>query len=540
MIHQPNAPAAKRPPQGKPRLSSPPPPPSDPDHLAAATGELGGQERLLVRLVPLILLTLALVLLALRALGVLAWPWGVALAPFTLLGFAVVAAVGGTLLMPRLRRLVRLVTGAPEAPANLTPPPDELHPPLSAAEAREPILLQHPELLAAVCHGLRIRRQLPDVLGHSVADPWGIYEAAASGSATELELLRAAAGLHTARFAGAGVKAVGRKPSDSQVLKRAVDAFHRCAAKAEVGRAPLDCTFEHVTVIFGSRLAGRDAQLKAIAPRVRRLLEGQYPQLATASLADGSSVKYADWQRQATQDRRELARIQKDHERQGRKVEELQAELAEAVAYGEGLRESVEALRQKARLDARAEQEQAVGELRAGAERKRAEHGRQLGRLEAERARLAATVQALSAERDALERALFSGAEEGDGDEGGDDAVGAEALAGLRILLVGGHEGQVPPIRERLEALGVQLLHHDDAAAAELVAGMHMVVFWTSFLGHSTLIPVKRQCVLRGVHCVYWARTSPASLVTQLAEAHRQIGLPVGERRSGAGDAQTH
>ncbi len=80
-------------------------------------------------------------------------------------------------------------------------------------------------------------------------------------------------------------------------MRMALDAFRPCAQKAEVGRGHPDCPFEHVTVIFGAESPNRDANLRSVAPKVRALLERQYPQLKTAQLSDGSHVKFAEWQR---------------------------------------------------------------------------------------------------------------------------------------------------------------------------------------------------------------------------------------------------
>jgi hypothetical protein len=98
-------------------------------------------------------------------------------------------------------------------------------------------------------------------------------------------------------------------------------------------------------------------------------------------------------------------------------------------------------------------------------------------------------------------------------------AMPASRLAGLRVLLVGGEEAQVPPIREHLEARGIQLLQQDGASAADLMQGAHLVVLWIRYVSHPTAFTVKRECRNRRVPLTYWARTSPASLAALIEEA---------------------
>jgi len=469
-------------------------------------------------------LAFAAVLPLLRVTRVVSWPWALVLAPFTAVGM--LSAGGGVFVL--LRDRIRALRGLADGSAGgLTEAPEQLEPPLVADEAGDGILVKHPELLAAICHGFRRHKFQPRLLGRPITDPWGMYQAVAAGSSLDYQQFRALVRRHTEALAEMGRKKKGRRPSDSQALHEAVRAFQRCSARTEKGRGDPDCTFEHVAAIFGARVPSRDAQLKTIAPKVRKLLERQYPQLATASLADGSRVKYDEWQNQATRDRRELAMLRKAHDRVNAKLEQTQAELAQARAHSDALRDRIETDRQAARTAARVEREQAFDELRAQMDRERAESARQLQRLELERDRLAATVEALNSERDSLERALFESDESED--DGVRDEVSAAELVGLRVLLVGGAEHQIPPIREHLAAHGVQLLHQDDPAAAERVAGVHVVVLWIRFVSHPTALTVKRECRLRGVPVRYWSRTAPASLVGLLAKARADVGVVAGD-----------
>jgi hypothetical protein len=98
-------------------------------------------------------------------------------------------------------------------------------------------------------------------------------------------------------------------------------------------------------------------------------------------------------------------------------------------------------------------------------------------------------------------------------------AMPASRLAGLRVLLVGGEEAQVPSIREHLEARGIQLLQQDGASAADLMQGAHLVVLWIRYVSHPTAFTVKRECRNRRVPLTYWTRTSPASLAALIEEA---------------------
>lgn len=476
-----------------------------------------GRSRLILGVARGAFLIAALGLPVLRAAGVIGMSWALVFAPFTVAGVLFVGAALWLLAQPKLAAL-RGMFGTLET--TLTPAPDHLEPPLGAQGSSERILVQHPELLAALCHGFRMLKLQSVVLGRPVTDPWGVYGAAVLASSLELEQVRLLARRHTQRYAAQGRTQLRRTPSDAQVMKRAVQHFHRCAAKSG-NRGNPDCPFEHVTVIFGTHSPNRDAHLKAIAPKVRALLERQYPQLATARLADGSTVEFTKWQKQAMQDRRELARLGREHERTTHRLEATLAELDETRKREHRLTANMETVRNQARTAAREEQVRRVSDLQSALERARLDHSRDLERAEAERAQLLATIESLSNERDALDRALFA---EGDGEPGDPDLPAT--MTGLRVLLVGGTERQVPPIREYLEARGAQMLHQDGHAAADLVAGVHIVVLWTRYMSHPTAFAVKRECRVRGVPFVYWTRTSPVSLIGLLAAA-RTHALPL-------------
>jgi len=458
----------------------------------------------------LLVLGAALILPPLRALHVVNWPWGVALAPFTVVG-ALVSAVAAWVYGRHGLTALRARFGG--GGASITPAPDQLGTPAGAQDAGDGILVRHPEILAAICHGLAYRKLLPTVLSHPTEDPWGVYQAALEADADGFGELRVVAAQHVRLFAKRGARR-GRLPSDAKVLKKAVEVFHRCAAKAQAGRADPGCTFEHVTTIFGAVTPARDQHLKSIAPKVRQLLEREYPQLSTATLADGSSVKYEQWRKEAARDREELAKMRKEYERVNRRVEHVQAELAEARADADALRESMQTFRDEARDEARAAQEERVRELHDALRAHQKDEVRQLNRFEAMKARMDDTIATLTAERDELEEALFDAAHQDDEEDGGLDPDLVEALAGLRVLLVGGHEGQVPPIRDHLESLGVQLSHADGPIAADQVGTMHAVVLWVRFLAHKTAWAVKPECRARGIPCLYWSRTSPESLAS--------------------------
>jgi hypothetical protein len=468
----------------------------------------------------------------LRLLGVVGWSWAVVLAPFTAIGAAAAVAVTAVVYRDQLGSVRTRFFGARELAVGATPPPDRLEPPQAAAEAGEPILAEHPEILAALCHGFRMKHLMPSVLGQSVADPWGVYQAALAAPAADLVALRMLAKLHTARLAGARRKRGGRA-SDAAAMRSALDAFRPCAQKAEAGRGHPDCPFEHVTVVFGAESPNRDANLRSVAPRVRTLLERQYPQLETARLADGSQVKFVDWQKKASQDRAELTRLCKELERRAGTVDQLRAQLAEGEARIQALEDAAERQRRDAQEDARAEQVRLVADLRATIERASREHAREVERLEAEIAKLAASNRDLAAAHDAMERAMLS-ASAGDDDP---DPAPASDLTGVRVLLVGGEPRQIAPLRERLESLGAQLLHDDGVAAAQHVGHVHVVVFWIRYLSHPTYFGVRQTVrALEAPHC-YWGRTSPGSLAALVTQTMAGAQARVGEPPAAGGDA---
>jgi hypothetical protein len=467
---------------------------------------------------------------ALRWFGIIEWAWALVFAPFTAIGVAITVGVAGFLYRDRLASIRTRIFGARAADATTTPPPDRLEPPAAAVEAGDAILAEHPEILAALCHGFRMKKLMPSVLGKPVTDPWGVYRAALTASAAELGMLRLFAAAHTAHLAKARRKGGGRV-SDANAMRTALDAFRPCAEKAEAGRGHPDCPFEHVTVIFGAESSpNRDAHLRSVAPKVRSLLERQYPQLETARLADGSQVKFGDWQRRASQEHAEISRLRKDLERQGRTVEQLRAQVAEAGARADALAEAAVRQRREALEDARIAQERVVSDLRAALDCAGKDHTRDVQRHEAERAKLSAANDALVAERESLELALLTTATGGDDP----DPTGQSDLTGVRVLIVGGEPRQIAPLRERLESLGAQLLHDDGVAAAEHVAHVHVVVFWIRYLSHPTYFGVRQRVrALRVRHC-YWGRTSPGSLAALVARTVAGGGPPGEPARGGA------
>src|SRR5690606_13731277 len=111
------------------------------------------------------------------------------------------------------------------------------------------ILAQHPEILAALCHGFRMKQLILSVLGQPVTDPWTVYETALTASSDELAQLQIVAAAHTGLVAKSARKN-GVRLSDAQAMKKAIEAFHPCAAKAEAGRGHPDCPYEHITAVF--------------------------------------------------------------------------------------------------------------------------------------------------------------------------------------------------------------------------------------------------------------------------------------------------
>ncbi len=475
-------------------------------------------------IVVLVALPIALLLPIARAIGIVGWPWALVLAPFTLAGVVFSGIYVLTVFARFFEPARRMLYGQTDDGAGATAPPEQLEPPLAADAIGEHILVEHPELLAALCLGFRKMRFLPVILGRSVTDPWGIYASALTASSMELEQLHIIARKHTEAFASSPRMNKRGRQSDSEVARHAVEAFRQCAEKSGKRGISIDCTFEHVVAIYGSRVPSRDAHLKSVAPRVRALLEREYPQIRTASLADGTHVKYSEWQKQAAQDRKELVHERKEHERVRRNVDEMTREMADTRSQMETLRASVETARNEARAAARTEQAQWLEEFRAAMERTHAEDVRQVQRLNVEVEKNAALIEALTAERDELERALFS-----EGAEDEDEALpDGQALAGLRVLLVGGDDRQAKPVRELAESFGVQMVHDDSLNAVQLVASTDIVVFWIRYLRHPKYYAVRRECRVRGARHCYWMRTSPASLVSLLSRTRGNDGTLTG------------
>ncbi len=139
----------------------------------------------------------------------------------------------------------------------------------------------------------------------------------------------------------------------------------RVERTAKGGGSP-DCPFEHVTVVYGIRIPSRDATLRSLAPRVRALLEQQYPQLATATLADGSHVKYEGWQQQAAADRKEAVRLRREMERLSQSLTENQSALDQARTVETALRAQMSDFEQATRDAAQQEQQPRLADATVG------------------------------------------------------------------------------------------------------------------------------------------------------------------------------
>ncbi len=416
------------------------------------------------------------------------------------------------------RRWKSLVAAAPFGRRG-SPPPARLESPVDITSRREGIVVDHPELLAAVCHGLRKEKIVRSVLGRPTADPWGVYREALVGGDEGLEAVRTAAVAHTERFRERGRAAKGRKAPEAQVLKNAVHTFEQCARKAEAGHNSPECTFEHLTVIYGVDLPSRNRHLMEAVPRVRRLLKLMYPELDLDSAVNSGPRSSKEARREVVRARREVARLTKANEQLEESLAEAEAALEKAKAVRESLRARFESHRHRSRAEADSVREEVWREAEASIESARQDRAGEIKRLEFDKRQLQKQLDEVTRERDAFERALFSGDEEGA--EDGDDvsgSVAAERLAGTRILLVGGMERQVPPIREHLEAHGVQLLHEDSHAAAGMLDTVHVVVLWTRFLSHSIAEAVKGECRARELPWLYWTRASPGTLLQLLIE----------------------
>lgn len=470
--------------------------------------------------------TAAVALAAARGLGLVGWPWALVLAPFTIVGVAGACFYVERMLGSPVRRLAGRLARGRSYFSPRTPPPDRLERPRGADGRWERALARDPEILAAVCHGLQVRRQVRTVFGRPVSDPWGIYEEAIVAPPERLEELRLAAGRHARRFRTKH----RRRGSKSKMLRDAVGVFERCARKVETGRSSPNCAFEHATVVFGVEHPTRDAQLRKLAPRVARLLRRKYPQLQMAGRETTPADERDDHRKEAVRTARELARLRKKHGKVSHKLEQAEEERDAARGQAARLQRALDRERGEARDEARRVREEALREADEAMEEERAEDARRIDRLEIDMKRLAANLEEVTEERDEFERALLDG---GDDDEAVEalHPIPADALAGLRVLLVGGHDRQIPPIREELEGYGVQVLHEDSLAAANLVGGVHVVVLWARFLSHAIADNVKRECRVGEIPFVYWTRASPGTLVALLAETTGDGAAPSAEAR---------
>ena len=229
----------------------------------------------------------------------------------------------------------------------------------------------------------------------------------------------------------------------------------------------------------------------------------------------------ADLKKKAIKDRDAIVHLRRANDRLQERLEKTQKNLDEARASKETVRRTAHQARQDGRESGRAEQQHVIENLHGVLDRERQAAGRSQHRLEEESAKLVANVEALSQERDMLEQALLSAGATNDVAEN----LVTQDLAGLRVLLVGGDSGHVPPIREYMEKLGVTLLHEVDELATDLVANSSLVVLWTRFMSHSVYHAFKRECRSRGVQYLYWNCTSPVSLSHLIAEVAAGITL---------------
>lgn len=449
--------------------------------------------------------------LALRGLGVIHVTWPAALAPFTVLG-VLIPVIFLAALTQNLAQLRALRENGDEVPTA----PDYLEPPARGDDIDEILLHEHPELLAGICHGLAFDPAQDVALGKPVTDPWGIYSVVVNAPRAPVAELRRLSRRQKEGLGRALAEEQGRSPSDGELLKFAVGQFNSLTPEIDAGKKDVSFAFGLLPIIFAARSPNRLKYLRKMAPRVRYLLEKEYPSLATVRFEDGSRVRYAEWQEQAQKDRKELKRLRRARRRLHRRLKQAQQRLKTAKDELASLRGKIGAARKEGRDQGRVEQEESIRKLRDELEKTRSEAERDQLSFKREILRLNETLEETVSERNDLARALFVDSETEEVEE---REIDHSVLMGVRVLLVGGNSGRIGSLREHLESHGIQLLHANDSSATDLVGGVHIVVVWTRFLDHPTYWAVKHACRSADVPLYHWSRTSPASLIPRVAQA---------------------
>ncbi len=248
----------------------------------------------------------------------------------------------------------------------------------------------------------------------------------------------------------------------------------------------------------------------------------------------------------------ELARLQHESRQQARRASREISERAERIRFlEEENRRQRLALRELPSLKARAEalesgqvvvdlgrrlllQEATNTRLEESLQKARQQNRLLENRL-ADHERLQKQLDAVTSERDVMERLLFAGgpglAEEG-GACNGDCRQCEDRLKGRCVLCVGGRTTLLPQYRELAERAGVRLIHHDGgqeeamSRLPELLAASDAVICPTDCVSHNAYYQLKRHCKAHGKPCIMTRSSGVAGFamaLTCLAEGKNGI-----------------
>jgi hypothetical protein len=393
----------------------------------------------------------------------------------------------------------------------LEPAPGELVSPQFSEASELRFLNDHPELLAAAVLGVSRAGTVRMIGEVASTDPWKIYRVLSEGSAAmEEAFLKDMRRL--AEEACLAEQGSTSRPMRIRMTRIALEWFQCAARKSGAEDLTLPEVFYPLVIALGLGAPGNHRPLASLAPRVRALIETEYPGMASVVLKDGTRISYHDWQRQALANEKQIRRLESKNARLEKRVQCLEARAGDLGAELEAWPARASAREKEAESRARQAVGQDLAALREQVKELRGRAEAAEGSAKADQLALLATIEALSKERESLSAMLAQREQPGNG--------ATEELpppAPGRILLVGGEAKYVEPLRNQLAEHGVQVLHASDNTAAAMISSADQVVFWTRFLTHSTFYAVRNICKARGVKYACWPTTSPASLIRLLS-----------------------
>lgn len=260
-------------------------------------------------------------------------------------------------------------------------------------------------------------------------------------------------------------------------------------------------------------------------------------QIGAGQAADLRRLEWLDREhgRVVEQRRVEAERHHRELAERDARIRQLERDHVEAGRRAQAsspLRARLEALESGVAMTAMARQLITARAALARHEARNGELERELAEMRERLAAQAESLDAVSRERDAMERFWVGEAAEPARTCAGECSACPGQLQGRCVLCVGGRTPLLPQYRQLAERLGVRLIHHDGgkeealSRLPALLASSDAVICPTDCVGHLAYYQLKQHCKQANKPCVLVKSSGVASFaaaLTRLAEGRAEI-----------------